>query len=79
MVLKERLRYMYRAEQDSRELRNERDFVSAVVNNSAALVMILDSAGRVIRFNESCQRASGLSLSDVTGKYVWDVLSSPEG
>ncbi len=81
MVLKERLRYMYRAEQDSRELLNERDFVSAVVNNSAALVMILDSAGRVIRFNESCQRASGLclSLSDVTGKYVWDVLSSPEG
>ena len=79
MVLKERLRYMYRAEQDSRELRNERDFVSAVVNNSAALVMILNSAGRVIRFNESCQRASGLSLSDVTGQYVWDVLSSPEG
>ena len=69
---------MYRAHQDSRDLRNERDFVSAVVDNSAALVLILDSTGRLIRFNERCVRASGLELRDVEGKQVWHVLSSPE-
>ena len=78
MILKQRLRYMSRAEQDGRELRNERDFVSAVVDNSAALVLILDAEGRIIRFNGSCQRASGLSLSEAVGKHLWDVLSSPE-
>ena len=78
MVLRQRLQYMYRAQQDARELRNERDFVAAVVDHSAALVVILDPAGRIVRFNESCEHASGLSLSEVKGKQVWDVLSSPE-
>ena len=77
-VLKQRLRYMYRAEQDSRELRNERDFVSAVVDHSAALVLILDPTGRIIRFNESCEGASGLSRLEAKDQLVWEVLSSPE-
>lgn len=77
-ILRQRLQQMHRAHQDSRDLRNERDFVSAVVNHSAALVMILDPAGRIIRFNESCERASGLSRREAQDKRVWDVLSSPE-
>ena len=77
-ILRQRLRHMHRAHQDARDLRNERDFVSAVVDNSAALVLILDPTGRIIRFNERCVRASGLQLLDVEGKQVWDVLSSPE-
>ena len=77
-VLKQRLRYMYRAEQDSRELRNERDFVSAVVDHSAALVLILDPTGRIIRFNESCERSSGFSRFEAKDQPIWDVLSSAE-
>ena len=77
-VLRQRILYMYRAQQDSRDLRNERDFVSAVVDHSAALVLILDPTGRILRFNESCERASGLSFSEVQGQAVWDILSSPE-
>ena len=77
-VLKQRLRYMYRAEQDSRQLRNERDFVSAVVDHSAALVLILDPAGGIVRFNESCESSSGYSALEAKGQRVWDVLSSPE-
>ena len=77
-ILRQRLQYMHRAEQDSRALRHERDFVSAVVDRSAALVLILDPTGRIVRFNERCSRAAGLSASEVTGKRVWDVLSSPD-
>ena len=77
-VLKQRLRYMYRAEQDLRELRNERDFVSAVVDRSAALVLILDPTGHIIRFNESCERSSGYSRLEARGKRIWDVLSDPD-
>jgi diguanylate cyclase (GGDEF)-like protein/PAS domain S-box-containing protein len=77
-ILRERLRHLHRAEQDRQELLNERDFVSAVVEHSAALVLILDPTGRIVRFNESCERVSGLSLGQVRDKRVWDVLSSPE-
>ena len=78
VILRQRLQQMHRALQVSRELRNERDFVSAVIDNSAALVLILDPTGRIVRFNESCVRASGLLLSEAMGKHVWDVLSSPD-
>ena len=77
-ILRERLQHLHRAERDRRELRNERDFVSAVVEHSAALVLILDPTGHIVRFNESCQRVSGLSLCEVQDKRIWDVLSSPE-
>ena len=77
-ILRQRLQHLYRAQQDSRDLRNERDFVSAVVDHSAALVLILDPTGRIVRFNERCVRASSLELSEVKDQRVWDVLSSPE-
>ena len=77
-ILRQRLRHMHRAYQDSRDLRKERDFVSAVVDHSAALVLILDPVGRIIRFNERCVRTSGFEPTHVEGKPVWDVLSSPE-
>ena len=78
MILRQRVQYMYRARQASRALQNERDFVSAVVDTAAALVLILDPEGRILRFNSSCERASGLSLDDVRDKTVWDVLVCPE-
>ena len=78
MILRQRVQYMYRARQASRALQSERDFVSAVVDTAAALVLILDPEGRILRFNSSCELASGLSLDDVRDKTVWDVLVCPE-
>ena len=78
MILRQRVQYMHRARLASQALQNERDFVSAVVDTAAALVLILDPEGRILRFNSSCERASGLSLDDVRDKTVWDVLVCPE-
>ena len=77
-ILRQRLRYMLRAQQDRRDLRNERDFASAVVEHSAALVLILDPTGRIVRFNESCEQVSGYSLSEVKHREVWEVLACPK-
>jgi diguanylate cyclase (GGDEF)-like protein/PAS domain S-box-containing protein len=77
-VLRQRLQYMHRARQASRELRNERDFVSAVVDTAGALVLILDPTGRIKRFNPSCERASGFSASEALDERVWELLCSPE-
>ena len=76
--LRRRLLFMHRAEQDRRDLRNERDFASAVVDHSAAFVMVLDPTGRIDRFNDSSQRASGYSPDGAHGQRVWDILSAPD-
>ena len=76
--LRRRLQFMHRAEQDRQDLRNERDFASAVVDHSAAFVMVLDPTGRIDRFNDSSQRASGYSPDGARGQRVWDILSAPD-
>ncbi len=60
------------------ELREERDFASAVLDGTPAPVLVLTPEGRIVRFNRSCQQVSGYSIEEVRGKCYWDVLSAPE-
>ena len=60
------------------ELQREQGFTAAVLESAAALVMVTDLDGRIVRFNLACRRLSGYSLEDVEGKPVWDVLEPPE-
>ncbi len=55
-------------------LYQERNFVSTVLDTASALVMILDSEGRVQRFNRACLNLSGYSLEEVQGKCFWDLF-----
>ncbi|MEH2083184.1 MAG: PAS domain S-box protein [Nostoc sp.] len=60
------------------ELRLERNFVSAVLNLADALVIVLDFQGKVLRFNYTCEQATGYTFDEVKGRFVWDVLLLPE-
>ncbi|MEH2284299.1 MAG: PAS domain S-box protein [Nostoc sp.] len=60
------------------ELRLERNFVSAVLNLTDALVIVLDFQGKVVRFNHTCEQATGYAFDEVKGRFVWDVLLLPE-
>ena len=60
------------------ELQREQGFTAAVLESAAALVMVTDLEGRIVRFNLACQRLSGYSFEEVKGKPVWDVLAPPE-
>ncbi len=59
-------------------LNQERNFVSAVFETASALVMVLDTEGRVVRFNRACEQTSGYSAEEAKGKYFWEVFSVPE-
>jgi len=62
-----------------RALAVERCFVAATLDSIPALVAVLDTAGRVIRFNESCAQLTGLSLADSTGRsFVQEVLEEQD-
>ena len=52
----------------------ERNFVSAVLDTVGALVVVFDTAGRIVRFNRACEIASGYDFNILVGRYVWDRL-----
>ncbi len=59
-------------------LQRERDFVSAVLDTAAALVLVLDRDGRILRFNRACEQTTGYRFAEVRGKFFWERLLAPE-
>ena len=58
--------------------KKDRDFISAVLDTVAALVVVLEKEGRIVLFNRSCEETTGYSAEEVRGRPVWDLLVSPE-
>ncbi|HEY5382926.1 MAG TPA: PAS domain S-box protein, partial [Acidobacteriaceae bacterium] len=56
----------------------ERNFMSAVLDTVGALVVVYDTAGRIVRFNRACEIISGYQSTDLIGKFVWDKLIPKE-
>ncbi len=56
----------------------ERNFVSAVLDTVGALVVVYDTAGRIVRFNRACELASGYDFNILVGRYAWDKLIPEE-
>jgi PAS domain S-box-containing protein len=62
-----------------RALAIERCFVAATLDSIPALVVVLDTAGRMVRLNHSCAQLTGLSLADAVGRpFVEEVLEPDE-
>jgi PAS domain S-box-containing protein len=55
-------------------LREERDFSSQVLETADALIVVLDWAGRIVRFNGKCTAVSGYREEEVRGWVFWDFL-----
>ena len=60
------------------ELREERNFISTVLDTAGALVVVLDTQGRIVRFNRACEQTTGYSFDEVKDRCLWDVLLIPE-
>jgi hypothetical protein len=59
-------------------LNTERNFISAVLNTASALVIVLDTQGRILRFNQACEQISGYSFDEVRGRHFWNLFLLPE-
>jgi PAS domain S-box-containing protein len=55
----------------------DRDLLSKVLDTAAALVLVLESGGRIVLFNRTAEEVSGYSFAEVRGKRPWDVLLAP--
>ncbi len=59
-------------------LNQERNFTSAVLDTAGALVIVLDSQGQIVRFNQACEQTTGYSFDEVRGRYFWNLFLLPE-
>ncbi|MCE7010756.1 EAL domain-containing protein [Kibdelosporangium philippinense] len=75
----QRLQEMVEEQQRSElQLRNEHDFVDAVLNVAGSLIVVFDRGGRIIRFNRTCELITGYTFAEVAGKRFWDLFLPEE-
>ncbi|MCB0223206.1 MAG: PAS domain S-box protein [Anaerolineae bacterium] len=55
----------------------ERDFIAAIVDTVDALIIVLDRAGRTIRFNRTCQETTGYTFDEVRDQPFWSLFLLP--
>ena len=60
------------------QLTVERNFVSTVLDTVGALVAVFDTAGRIVRFNRTCELVTGYDFSALVGRYLWEELIPEE-
>jgi PAS domain S-box-containing protein len=61
-----------------RALKQERNFVSGILDTVGALVTVLDQEGRIVRFNRACELTTGYAFEEVRGKHIWEFFLLPE-
>lgn len=60
------------------ELRSARTLSHAVIESAGVLVVVLDREGRMVRFNQACERLSGYRSEEMLGRFPWDTVLPPE-
>ena len=58
-------------------LRRERDFAESLVATARVVILVLDPAGRIVRFNPYMEEVSGYQLEEVRGQ-IWFQTFLPE-
>ncbi len=60
-------------------LSRERLFLSTILDNIGALVVAVNSEGRINRFNRACERVTGHSAIETMGRHIWDIFPDFKG
>ncbi len=56
------------------EMREQRDFAETLIDTAQVIVLVLDCAGRIVRFNDYMERLGGWRLDEVRGKDWFDTF-----
>ncbi|MCK2148102.1 PAS domain S-box protein [Marinobacter alexandrii] len=59
-------------------VRELRDFNAALFSSAGAIMAVLDREGRIVRFNQAAEIATGYSAEELDGKLGWECLAPPE-
>jgi PAS domain S-box-containing protein len=61
----------------NRELGEERQFVSAVVETVGSLLIVADAYGTAVRVNRALCELTGYQAEELTGRPIWETLLAP--
>jgi PAS domain S-box-containing protein len=59
-------------------LQKERNFISAILETTGALLVLLDPQYRFIRINNAFEKLTGYTIIDLLGIFIWDMIL-PQG
>ncbi len=59
-------------------IEDEKNFSKAILDVTTTLVLVIDTNGRIITFNKSCQATTAYTEAEVIGAEVWDFLLPEE-
>lgn len=60
------------------ELQKQRDFTEAILETVPALIVVVNTQGYIVKFNQACVKITGYSWSEVQDRPFWDILLVPE-
>ncbi len=60
------------------DLLQREHFIDAVVEHAGNVIVVLDAAGCIVRFNHAAEELSGYGFDELDGKPIWDYLIPPE-
>jgi PAS domain S-box-containing protein len=60
--------------QGLRALKEERDFNEAILQTASSLVVVLTRDGRIVRFNEECERVTGYRFHEVANRPFQEIF-----
>ncbi|HZP03740.1 MAG TPA: PAS domain S-box protein [Terracidiphilus sp.] len=82
LELYSRIRSQERAQQLRQKMERafelERCVLTATLDSFPAMIAVLDKAGRIVRMNEACARATGLRFADATGRSFLELFLETE-
>ena len=55
-------------------LQDEKDFSKIILDVTRTLILVVDTHGRVVIFNKTCQALTGYTEEEVIGNQLWDFL-----
>ncbi|MFW5857154.1 MAG: MASE3 domain-containing protein [Planctomycetota bacterium] len=64
--------------ESERALRRERDFANAILDTAAALIVVVDPGGRIVRVNRACADLTGYTPEDLAGRPLLETLVPEE-
>ncbi len=56
------------------QLREEHNFVNAVLNETASVIVVLDRYGNIIRFNRHAEKITGYQFRELENIPIWETL-----
>ena len=67
-----------RVETRTIELKSERELLNKILENAAAIIIVLDNKGHILRLNPAAEEITGFSFNELHNQPIWEWLIPPE-